>query len=116
MALTQDVYKIQEEYRSRDIRKSDIALGWKQGFSDIRMLLVYAYGAFRDYDYYRPDSLVPEDAEAFYANRTCLLYTSCIGQGVCGGYHAGNICEIFWIIVRLPAPWKSAELPLYDCR
>ncbi len=33
-----------EEYRSRDIRKSDIAFGWKQGFSDIRMLLVYAYG------------------------------------------------------------------------
>ena len=62
-----------EEYRSRDIRKSDIAFGWKQGFSDIRMLLVYAYGAFRDYDYYRPDSLVPEDAEAFYANRTAHL-------------------------------------------
>lgn len=62
-----------EEYRSRDTRKSDIAFGWKQGFSDIRMLLVYAYGAFRDYDYYRPDSLVPEDAEAFYTNRTAHL-------------------------------------------
>ena len=34
------------------------------------MLLVYSYGEFRDYDYYLPDSLVPEDAPLFYMNRT----------------------------------------------
>lgn len=62
-----------DEYRSKDMRMQEIAFGWKQGFSDIRMLLVYAYGAFRDYDYYRPDSLVPEDAKAFYTNRTAHL-------------------------------------------
>ena len=59
-----------EESRSADIRKNNIAYGWKQGFSDIRMLLVYSYGEFRDYDYYLPDSLVPEDAPLFYMNRT----------------------------------------------
>ena len=59
-----------EESRSADIRKNNIAYGWKQCFSDIRILLVYSYGEFRDYDYYLPDSLVPEDAPLFYMNRT----------------------------------------------
>lgn len=59
-----------EEYRSVDMRKNDIAYGWKQGFSDIRLLLVYSYCAFRDYDYYLPDSLRPEDAAFFYKNRS----------------------------------------------
>lgn len=62
-----------EESRSADIRENDIAYGWKQGFSDIRMLLVYGYGEFRVFDYYLPDSLVPEDASMFYANRTAHL-------------------------------------------
>lgn len=57
------------EYQSQDVQKNEIAYGWKQGFSDIRQLLVYSYCDLREYDYYRPDSLLPENAKEFYPNR-----------------------------------------------
>lgn len=57
------------EAQSQDIRQQDIAFGWKQGFYDIRQLLIYSYGGFQDYDYYLADSLTPEQAGAFYENR-----------------------------------------------
>lgn len=58
-----------KEGKSDDVRESDIAFGWKQGFYDIRWMLVSAFCRFREGDYYRPDSLVPEDAVHFYENR-----------------------------------------------
>ncbi|MCM1145639.1 MAG: ABC transporter permease [Blautia sp.] len=58
-----------KEGRSEEIRESNIAYGWKQGFHDIRHMLMYAFCKFRSSDYYRPDSLVPEDAVHFYENR-----------------------------------------------
>ena len=61
------------EAQSQDVQKQNIAFSWKQGFYDIRNLLVYSYGKFREYDYYLPDSLVPEDAEDFYSNRLLHL-------------------------------------------
>lgn len=62
-----------EEYQSNNVKMNDIAYGWRQGISDIRQLLVYAFCPFREYDYYRPDSLNPKDAGAFYANRILNL-------------------------------------------
>ncbi|MCM1040321.1 MAG: ABC transporter permease [Ruminococcus sp.] len=62
-----------EEGRSDDIRLSNIAYGWKQGFHDIRNLLMNSYCKFREADYYKPDSLMPEDAASFYGNRLLHL-------------------------------------------
>lgn len=62
-----------EEGQSQNIQKSNIAFGWKQGFSDIRYLLEYSYGKFREWDYYLPDTLVPEDAVGFYKRRVSQL-------------------------------------------
>lgn len=62
-----------EEGRSEDIRLSNIAYGWKQGFSDIRYMLMYSFCKFREGDYYKPDSLVPKDAASFYENRLLRL-------------------------------------------
>lgn len=62
-----------EEYQSNDVQKNDIAFSWKQGFYDIRKLLVRSFCAFRDYDYYVPDALVPADAAHFYSNRILHL-------------------------------------------
>lgn len=59
-----------EEYQSADVKKKEIAYGWTQGFSDIRSLIVSAFCAFRDYDYYIVNSLSTEDAQYFYGNRT----------------------------------------------
>jgi len=62
-----------EEGRSEEVHDSNIVFGWKQGFHDIRWMLVYAFCKFREADYYAPDSLVPEDAGSFYENRLLHL-------------------------------------------
>lgn len=60
--------------RSNDYKQNDIAYSWKQGFQKIRDLLNYSYADdFRSYDYYKADSLKPEEASSFYVNRTKLL-------------------------------------------
>lgn len=62
------------EALSQNIRENDIAYGWGQGIMEIRDLLNCSYAKeFREYDYYRADSLAPEDAKDFYDNRTRLL-------------------------------------------
>ena len=57
------------EALSSDFQQNDMAYSKKQGFMDIRDLLVYSYGGFNDYDYYLPDSLSPDQAADFYTNR-----------------------------------------------
>lgn len=60
--------------QSKDVKENNIAYGWQQGVLGIRWLMVYAYAdAFRSSDYFRPDSLDPDDASAFYTNRITLL-------------------------------------------
>lgn len=61
------------EGSSEDVKMSNIAYGWKQGFTDIRYLLMCSYCKFQEADVYRPDSLVPEDAATFYENRILHL-------------------------------------------
>lgn len=62
------------EALSNNVQKSNIAFGWLQGIIDIRSLLnSYLALHFREYDYYRADSLTKEDACNFYSNRILLL-------------------------------------------
>lgn len=62
-----------EKGRSAEVRDSNIVFGWKQSFHDIRWMLMYAFCKFREADYYKPDFLVPEDAQFFYENRMMRL-------------------------------------------
>lgn len=57
------------EAKSEEIQKQEIAFGWKQGYSDIRLLLCYSFGKFQETDYYRMDALTPDAAADFYTNR-----------------------------------------------
>lgn len=62
------------EGRSEKMKESNIAYGWKQGINEIRSLLNCSYSeGFRQYDYYRADSLSEEQAGSFYQNRIGLL-------------------------------------------
>ena len=62
------------EARTDNLRDSQITYGRKQGIMEIRELLNDSFaGGFREYDYYRADSLRPEDAPYFYENRPRLL-------------------------------------------
>ena len=61
------------ESLSSDMQQQEIAYSWKQGFYDIRNMIINSYGKFREYDYYLIDSLEPEDAAGFYENRITQL-------------------------------------------
>lgn len=62
------------EALSQNVRERDIAYGWMQGISEIRDLLNCSYAkGFREYDYYRADSLTEDVAVSFYENRSKLL-------------------------------------------
>lgn len=70
------------EAQSDDFQENDKAFHKKQGFLEIRNLLNYAYAeGFRDYNYFRADSLKPEDASKFYENRIVLLKEWLSGEG-----------------------------------
>lgn len=70
------------EAKSEDFQENDKAFHKKQGFQEIRNLLNYAYAeGFRDYNYFRADSLKPEDASKFYENRIVLLKDWLSGEG-----------------------------------
>lgn len=59
---------------SESIREKNIAFGWGQGIGEIRNLLNCSFAQrFREYDYYRADSLSEKDAAHFYENRARLL-------------------------------------------
>ena len=60
--------------QSKDVTESNIAYGWQQGVLGIRWLMTGAYAdGFQHSDYFRPDSLNPDDAANFYSNRLRLL-------------------------------------------
>lgn len=62
------------EAQSDENGENNIAYGWRQGIQEIRELLNKSYAAdFREYNYYRADSLTEEQAGAFYTNRVKLL-------------------------------------------
>ncbi len=62
-----------KEGRADDVQSSNIAYGWKLGFHDIYYLLMRSFCKFREADYYKPNSLMPEDARYFYGNRVRSL-------------------------------------------
>lgn len=59
---------------------TDMGYGWKQGIYDICRMLSTAFGAFREYDYRRVDSLSPKDAGQFYERRILQLKEWLFGE------------------------------------
>jgi len=62
-----------EEYLSNDVKENEKAYSKKQGFSDIRDMINRAFCGFRQYDYYRIDSLSEEEISTFYDRRISSL-------------------------------------------
>lgn len=62
------------EAKSKDMVQNDIAFSWGQGTKEIRHLLNFSFSSdFSSYDYYRAESIRPEELGNFYSNRTRLL-------------------------------------------
>lgn len=59
-----------EEYLSEDVTENNRAYSRMQGFSDIRTLINCAFEDFQSYNYYRADSVTPEEVSSFYDRRT----------------------------------------------
>ncbi len=59
-----------EEYLSNDVTENNKAYSKKQGFSDIRELINWAFCDFQEYNYYRADSVTQREIQSFYDRRT----------------------------------------------
>lgn len=62
-----------DEHLSTDYRENNKAYYKKQGFSDIREMLNMAFSSFKEYDYYRADSVTVEEADELYERRISNL-------------------------------------------
>lgn len=55
-----------EDYNSTDIQRQNAAYHDTQGYATIRSLVAQTYGGFNEYDYYRLDTLTPDEAGELY--------------------------------------------------
>lgn len=55
-----------EDYNSEDIQRQNAAYHDTQGYATIRSLIAQTYGGFNEYDYYRLDTLTPDEAGQLY--------------------------------------------------
>lgn len=62
-----------EEYLSDDVKEINKAYSKMQGFDDIRNMINRAFCAFRQYDYYRIDSISEKEVRSLYERRTANL-------------------------------------------
>lgn len=94
---------------SEDVKENNIAYGWQQGVLGIRWLMVYAYAdGFQDSNYFRPDSLNPDDASDFYANRIRLL-KEWLADEYNSAYYKFSDAEKAYLINQ----YESIETPFY---
>lgn len=54
------------DYNSTDIQRQNAAYHDTQGYATIRSLIAQTYGGFNEYDYYRLDTLTPDEAGQLY--------------------------------------------------
>lgn len=54
------------DYNSDDIQRQNMAYHDTQGYATIRSLIAQTYGGFNEYDYYRLDTLTPDEAGQLY--------------------------------------------------
>lgn len=88
------------EAQSEDYHQNNIAYSWKQGILDIRSLLNSAFAdGFRSYNYYKADTLVPDQAKDFYSNRVKLL-KEWLYDTTDDGYYRLNDAEKEYLIAK----------------
>lgn len=96
-----------EEYQSDDITMKNIAFSYIQGISDIRDMISRAFGQFREWDYYKANSLTPSDADKFYTNRISQVETWLNSEG--DGADSFTDAEKAFILNQ----YKTLETPFY---
>ena len=97
------------EAQSSNVRKRDIAFGWKQGFDPIRELINHFCAPnFRSYDYYWADGISGISEDTFYANRIKLLKDWLNDQSDVG-YSRYSEAEKQYLISQ----YENLETPFY---
>ena len=97
------------EAQSKDYTQNDIAYGWKQGIRPVLDMMNYAYSNdFLEYDWYRNESVTPEQAGDFYANRTRLM-KQCLYDENSSIYHLFTDGERSYLVQQ----YESLETPFY---
>lgn len=62
-----------DEARSENVKEQNKAYAKKQGFDDIRDMINRAFCSFREYNYYRADSITEEEVGGLYEQRVARL-------------------------------------------
>lgn len=97
------------EAQSKDYRQNDIAYGWKQGIRPVLNMMNYSYAReFQEYDWYCNESVTPEQAGAFYENRTRLMKRWLLDE-TGTPYHLFNENERSFLV----AQYETLETPFY---
>lgn len=58
-----------DDYNSEDIQRQNMAYHESQGYETIRSLIAQTYDGFNEYNYYRLNTLTPEEASELYERR-----------------------------------------------
>lgn len=91
--------------QSEDVVRQDMAFHRQQAFEAIRDLLNSAYSEdFQAFDYFTADTLTPEDAPDFYANRVHLLQ-----QWLADNAFAFSQAEQNYLVQQ----YQALETPMY---
>lgn len=95
-----------ENYLSKDIRENNIAFSQKQGFADIKEMINMSFSDFQEYDYYRADSVSPDQLHYFYPNRVNNLKNWLYSASITDNYTEQ---EKSYLIEK----YEALEEPLY---
>lgn len=95
-----------EEYLSDDVKEINKAFSKKQGFSDIRDIINRAFCGFRQYDYYRIDSISGDEVRSFYERRISNLIEWINSDEATN--HFSDVEKLF-----LVGQYNKLETPLY---
>ena len=93
-----------EDYNSTDIQRQNMAYHDTQGYATIRSLIAQTYGGFNEYDYYRLDTLTPDEAGQLYDLRVQNLKEWLARPDITFSPAEGNF---------LVSQYEAMETPLY---
>ncbi len=97
------------EAQSGDYKQNDIAYGWRQGYRPVLDMVNFAYARdFQEFDWYRNETVTPDQAGDFYPNRTRLM-KACLYDETSGIYNLFTQREREYLVRQ----YETLTIPFY---
>lgn len=91
--------------------QNNIAYSEKQGFSDIREMINFAFSDFQEYDYYRADKVSESEVGKLYENRVESLKTWLSSDGISERWSQAEKDYLIRQFDALDTPFRRVALP-----